>query len=131
MLVIGNIKSINGLIVDVLTTVVDKPLINTVLYLDEFPEVMLQIIGYSDKNIARCLNLSGSSKVYKGAKIFSSEKGLSIPVGDEASRRASEGSKSPRVDQWRIAGVGASEHLSAGNTSRSESPEGVVLDGHA
>ena len=83
MLVVGNIKSINGLIVDVLTTIVDKPLINTILYLEDFPSVMLQVIGYSDKNMAKCLNLSGSSKVYKGAKILSSEKGLSIPVGDE------------------------------------------------
>ncbi|MEI8187928.1 MAG: F0F1 ATP synthase subunit beta [Candidatus Saccharibacteria bacterium] len=83
MLVIGNISSISGLIVDVLTTIVEKPLINTVLYLEEYPDVILQVIGYNDKNVAKCLNLSGSNKVYKGAKIISSEKGLTIPVGDE------------------------------------------------
>jgi F-type H+/Na+-transporting ATPase subunit beta len=83
MTIIGNVQSIDGLIVRVVTTIVEKPKINSIIYMDEFPDVLLRVIGYEDKYLAKCINLTGSNKIYKGAKIVTQNEGLTIPVGDE------------------------------------------------
>ena len=83
MLIVGNIQSIDGLIVNIITTIVEKPPINSILFMDEFPEVLLRVISYEDKYIAKCINLTSSNKLYKGAKIITENKGLNIPVGEE------------------------------------------------
>ncbi len=83
MIIAGEINALNGLVVDVITTIINKPAINTILFMEEYPEVIFQVISYENKYIAKCLNLTGSSKPYKGAKILSSNKGLMVPVGPE------------------------------------------------
>ena len=83
MIIVGNIQSIDGLIVNIITTIVEKPPINSILFMDEFPEVLLRVISYEDKYIAKCINLTGSHELYKGAKIITENKGLNIPVGEE------------------------------------------------
>ena len=83
MTIVGNVQAIDGLIVDVITTIVEKPPINSILLMNDYPEVLLRVIAYQDKYLAKCINLTGSNKIYRGAKIITQNKGLTIPVGDE------------------------------------------------
>ncbi len=83
MTVAGEVKSINGLIVDVMTTIVNKPSINTMLCLEEYPDVLLQVITYENKYIIKCLNLTGSNQISKGAKVLNLNTGLNVPVGQK------------------------------------------------
>lgn len=79
----GTIKSFNGIIVDVLTTAVNQPKINSVLFLKDALQVPLLVLSYSDKVTARCLNITASNLIYHGAIVVSDGSGLSIPVGKE------------------------------------------------
>lgn len=83
MNVVGSIKAINGLIVEVYITEVVKPLVNSILALEDDSQSILQILGYKDKSIAKCLNITSSPKMFKGANIIFLKDGLYIPSGQE------------------------------------------------
>lgn len=83
MAAVGNIKALNGLIVEVYITDVIKPAINSILALEDDEKAIFQLLGYKDKNVAKCLNLTGSNKPAKGANVIYLKDGLYIPAGEE------------------------------------------------
>lgn len=78
---VGKIKSIRGLVCEV-HLLGDKPRPKELLVLDSDPTVMLEVATYPNNYTARCINLTGSPKVKRGASVVSSEGTVGVPVGD-------------------------------------------------
>ncbi len=77
---VGKIKSIRGLVCEV-HLVGDRPLPKELLVLDDDPSVVLEVATYPNNYTARCINLTGSSKVKRGASVVSAKGTISVPVG--------------------------------------------------
>ncbi len=77
---VGKIKSIRGLVCEV-HLVGDRPQPKELLVLDEDPTVTLEVASYPNNYTARCINLTGSSKVKRGASVISAKGTISVPVG--------------------------------------------------
>lgn len=78
--VIGQIKSIRGLICEV-EIVGDRPQPKELLVLADNPEVFLEVATYPDAYTARCINMSGSSLVHRGAGVASARSTITVPEG--------------------------------------------------
>jgi F-type H+/Na+-transporting ATPase subunit beta len=76
--VVGRIKSIRGLICDV-QIIGDRPAPKEVLLLENNNNVFLEVATYANPYTARCINLSGSTEVKRGAGVISTKSTLSIP----------------------------------------------------
>lgn len=77
---VGKIKSIRGLVCEV-HLVGDRPRPKELLILEEDPAVVLEVATYPNNYTARCINLTGSTKVKRGASVISSKGTISVPVG--------------------------------------------------
>lgn len=78
--VIGQIKSIRGLICEV-EIVGDRPQPKELLVLADNPEVFLEVATYPNAYTARCINMSGSSLVHRGAGVASARSTITVPEG--------------------------------------------------
>lgn len=78
----GRVKSIRGLICDV-HLLGDRPLPKELLVLEEDPGVMLEVASFPNNFTARCINLTGSPKVKRGATVISTKSTISVPAGSE------------------------------------------------
>lgn len=77
----GKIISINGQVVEVAFPD-QKPSLRDILYLEEKPEVVLQVYASSDPGSYYCLLLSTTTDIYRGQIVVNTEKPLQFPVGD-------------------------------------------------
>jgi F-type H+-transporting ATPase subunit beta len=77
---VGKIKSIRGLVCEI-HLVGDRPQPKELLVLDDDPTVTLEVASYPNNYTARCINLTGSSKVKRGASVVSAKGTISVPVG--------------------------------------------------
>lgn len=82
MNVIGQIKSIRGLICEV-EIVGTRPAPRELLVLAANPSVLLEIVNYPNAYVARCVNLSGSSAVARGAGVVAANDTLTVPEGSD------------------------------------------------
>jgi F-type H+-transporting ATPase subunit beta len=78
MNVVGQIKSIRGLVCEVQITG-EKPEPKELLMLIDHPEVFLEVSTYRDQYTAVCINLSSSSQVFRGAAVASAKTTLTVP----------------------------------------------------
>lgn len=78
--VIGQIKSIKGLICEV-EIVGDRPQPKDLLVLADDPTVFLEVATYPNTYTARCINMSGSSQVRRGAGVASAHSTITVPEG--------------------------------------------------
>jgi F-type H+-transporting ATPase subunit beta len=78
--VIGQIKSIRGLVCDV-EVIGARPEPRELLVLAEDPSVLLEVINYPNPYIAKCVNLSGSPLVKRGAGVVATQRTVSVPEG--------------------------------------------------
>lgn len=78
--IIGEVKSIRGLVCDV-AIVGEKPEPHELLVLADDPSVFMEIINYPDPYTARCLNLAGSNAVRRGVGVVSARTTLNVPEG--------------------------------------------------
>jgi F-type H+/Na+-transporting ATPase subunit beta len=76
--VIGHVKSIRGLICDVQITG-DRPAPKELLLLEGNATVFLEVATYANPYTARCINLSGSTDVKRGAAVISANSTLTVP----------------------------------------------------
>lgn len=79
---VGKIKSIRGLVCEV-HLVGDRPRPRELLVLDEDPSVTLEVATYPNNFTARCINLTGSPKVRRGASVVAAGGTIGVPVGPE------------------------------------------------
>lgn len=77
----GKIISINGQVLEV-TFMQDKPSINDVLYLEENPQIKMQIYASSDPGNYYCLLLSTTNIIHRGMAVVNSGGQLTYPVGN-------------------------------------------------
>lgn len=77
---VGRIKSIRGLVCEV-HLVGDRPQPKELLVLEGDPSVVLEVATYPNNYTARCINLTGSEKVKRGANVISAKGTISVPVG--------------------------------------------------
>lgn len=82
MNIVGTIKTINGLIVDVQLTDSNKPRLKSILTLTDNDSTILEVLKYKDKNTIRCLCLSAGDALFKDAEVVFKDDGLYIPVGE-------------------------------------------------
>ncbi len=79
----GSVVSIRGTVVEV-SFEQSQPKINSILISKEFPEVLLEVFRSSlSKNRFYCLVFGGVDKLYRGARVFDTQKNFSFPVGKE------------------------------------------------
>lgn len=76
---IGKIKSIRGLVCEV-HLIGDRPAPKDLLALNDDPLVLLEVATYPIPYTARCINLTGSSKVKRGAAVVSVKSTISVPA---------------------------------------------------
>ena len=74
----GRIKSIRGLVCDV-QILGDRPAPKELLLLEGNANVLLEVATYPDPYTARCINLSGSTEVRRGAKVVAAHSTLAMP----------------------------------------------------
>jgi F-type H+-transporting ATPase subunit beta len=78
MNVVGQIISIRRLICEVQFTG-ERPGTKELLALVDHPGVYLEVAAYTDRYTARCINLSSSPKVFRGAKVMRTKSTLAMP----------------------------------------------------
>lgn len=78
----GKIISINGQVVEVVFNR-EKPTLNDVLYLEDNPEILLQIYASSDSQTYYCFLLTTTVLVSRGQYVINTGKPLHFPVGKE------------------------------------------------
>lgn len=76
--VIGRVRAVKGLICDV-QLIGERPAHKELLTLQDDPSVALEVASYATAYIARCINLSGSSAVRRGANVVSAQTTISVP----------------------------------------------------
>ena len=79
---VGHIKAIRGLICEVELIGV-KPDPKQLLTLVDTPTVFLEVASYPDAFTARCVNLTGSQEVRRGAKVALVGTTITVPQGQE------------------------------------------------
>lgn len=79
---VGKIKSIRGLVCEV-HLIGDRPAPKELLALNDDPSVLLEVATYPNPYTARCINLTGSAKVKRGAAVVPVNGTISVPVGPE------------------------------------------------
>jgi F0F1-type ATP synthase beta subunit len=78
MNIVGQVRSIRGLICEVQLTG-ERPAPKELLLLADNPSVVLEVATYPDTYTARCINLSGSPLVYRGAQVILAGGTLTVP----------------------------------------------------
>jgi F-type H+-transporting ATPase subunit beta len=78
--IIGQVKSIRGLICEV-EIVGDRPQPKELLVLADNPQVFLEVATYPNPYTARCINLSGSADVRRGASVIATHDTITVPEG--------------------------------------------------
>lgn len=76
--IVGRVKSIKGLVCEV-QLAGERPAPKELLVLADNPGVWLEVATYPTQYTARCINLSGSSEVRRGAEVASAKSTLSVP----------------------------------------------------
>lgn len=84
---VGQIIGITGFIVEV-EFLSEFPRINDLLYLEDNPEIRLQVNKSSDKGRFYCIVLGSREGIYRGARVVNTRNQLIIPVGDSILGRA-------------------------------------------
>ena len=77
----GRIIGVKGQIVEVEFSQ-DKPTLKDVLVFEEDPDVRFEVYASSGPNTYYSLALGSIEKIYRGAKVFNSQKQLQFPVGE-------------------------------------------------
>lgn len=85
--VVGRIKSIRSLVCDVQITG-QRPAPKELLLLQDNPSVLLEVATYPDPYTARCINLSGSAAVHRGANVIAAHSTLTMPESSAVLGRA-------------------------------------------
>lgn len=78
--VTGRVATIRGLVCEV-ALVGARPEPKELLALADDPDTMLEVIDYPNANTARCLNITGSSKVRHGSAVVRTNTTVSVPLG--------------------------------------------------
>lgn len=76
---VGQIKGIRGLVCEV-QLVGERPAPKELLILSSDPTVLLEVASYPNPYTARCINLTGSTKIKRGAAVVSAKGTLSVPT---------------------------------------------------
>jgi len=79
---IGTVKAIRGLVCDIHLTG-GRPAPKEIVVLADNPHILLEVATYPDPYTARCINLSGSVDVKRGAKIIATGSTLTVPESTE------------------------------------------------
>lgn len=75
----GRVTTVKGLVCEVRLSG-DRPAPKELLLLADAPSVALEVASYPTPYTARCINLSGSSKVARGAKVVAAGGTLAVPA---------------------------------------------------
>jgi F-type H+-transporting ATPase subunit beta len=78
--VLGQVVAIRGLVCDI-EVVGTRPEPRELVMLADNPNVLLEVNSYLDPYTARCINLSGSSEVRRGAGVVAIGDTISVPEG--------------------------------------------------
>jgi F-type H+/Na+-transporting ATPase subunit beta len=78
MNIVGQIKAIRGLVCEVQLTT-ERPAPKELLLLADNPAVVLEVATYPNPYTARCINLSGSAEVRRGAGVVLAHSALTVP----------------------------------------------------
>lgn len=78
--VVGRIVSIRGLVCEVAIVGV-RPAPRHLVTLADNPEVALEVIDYPNEYTARCINVSGSNVVRRGATVLATGETITVPEG--------------------------------------------------
>ncbi len=78
--IIGQITTIRGLVCEV-EVVGTRPEPKELLVLADHPDVLLEVATYPNPYTARCINLSGSAEVRRGAAVQPANGTISVPEG--------------------------------------------------
>lgn len=84
----GKIIAILGQIVEVEFGITHSPHIHDILYLEDDPEVRLEVYSSSARDTFYCILFSNSKKLARGKKVINSESPVKIPVGEATLGRA-------------------------------------------
>lgn len=84
---IGRVISIRGLVCEVQLSG-ERPDPKELLVLVDNPGVVLEVATYPDPHTVRCINLAGSSEVFRGAAVARAKYTLTIPETDAVLGRA-------------------------------------------
>lgn len=84
--IIGQIKAIRGLACDI-ELVGTRPEPKELLVLANNTSVLLEAATYPDPYTVRCINLTGSHEVARGASIATAKSTITVPVGQEVMGR--------------------------------------------
>jgi F-type H+-transporting ATPase subunit beta len=77
----GRIVSVKGQVIEVEFDR-DKPTLKDVLVFEEDPDVRFEVYASSGPNTFYCLALGAIEKIYRGARVYNSQKQLLFPVGE-------------------------------------------------
>jgi len=80
--IFGHIVSVRGDIVEV-EFKVDPPSRHELLFSPQEPNIALEVYSSTEQNTFMCIALSGSDKIFRGAKMQRSGKVLKVPVGQK------------------------------------------------
>ncbi len=75
---VGRIRTIRGLICEV-QLMGERPAPKELLMLADNPSVVLEVASYPNPYLARCINLSASSEVRRGAAVISAKNTITVP----------------------------------------------------
>lgn len=78
----GVIRAVNNLTVEVVWTG-PRPLPRELLHIEGHPEAAFEVSSFSENSHARCVNLSSSPLVVRGAKVVRDGRTISVPLGPE------------------------------------------------
>ncbi|HSX48327.1 MAG TPA: hypothetical protein VLF41_02390, partial [Candidatus Nanoarchaeia archaeon] len=81
--VVGQVKSIRGLAVQIAMTG-SRPPLRELLTMPDAPEVNLEIQSYEGSSTAVCINLANSPQVRRGSKVVRTGKTITVPVTEGA-----------------------------------------------
>jgi F-type H+-transporting ATPase subunit beta len=79
--IVGHIKSIRGLIVEVGFAGEERPALREVMTLDGHPEITLEISSFTQEGDAVCVSFTSSQLVKRSAKVVSVGSTISVPTG--------------------------------------------------
>lgn len=80
--IIGQVVTIRGLICEV-ALVGTRPEPKELIILVDDPDVRLEVIDYPNPYTARCINITGSMKVRRGAAVALTQTTITVPVGSQ------------------------------------------------
>lgn len=93
------VKSLKNYVCELESISPEFPDVNHILTSDTYPDILIQVVQSSDKNLVYGIVLSGYEHIYRGLNLYSTQKPLDVPVGEDILGRVIDLFGNPQDDK--------------------------------